>query len=221
MPRLSERPDWFYVIREFDYAYRTGSAGGSDLIRSHMKKVRDGLARVFASDPEVIPPEPTSRPVCDHLERALDNGLDGATRSMVKAIENVKSELRWDQGYERMPKHLDRKFAYAELLGPNGPVVWPELTVGLVLFAPRTTYPAHSHDGITESYLSLSGFWSENDAGVYAPGSMVLNLPRYTHTITTAEREPALLAYAGTGPAERLANPGMRFSRKSNRPRAA
>jgi len=214
---LSRFPDWLYLIREFDYAYRSGSAGGSPAVRSHLKRVRDALAKAQAADPVVTLPEPRTKPVQAHLERALDNGLDGSMRSMVKAIENVKSRVAWEYGYERMPKHLEGKYAYADLMSPVGPVIWPDLTLGLVLFAPRTTYPAHSHEGITESYISLSGHWSENDAGVYAPGSIVLNLPRHTHTITTADREPVLLAYAWVGEREYLAAPAMKFSRKSNR----
>ena len=216
--KLSSLPDWLYVIREFDYAYRGGSAGGSPMIRSHMKVVRDALAKALAADPEVQVPAPRTQPVQAHFERALDNGLDHMMRSTVKTVENVKTGLAWDIGYEKIPRHLQGKYAYAEIMGPNGPVIWPNLTLGLVLFAPRTTYPAHSHDGITESYISLSGYWSENDAGVYAPGSMVLNLPGHTHTITTADREPVLLAYAWAGAPERLANPTMKFSRKSARP---
>ncbi len=219
--RLSVEADWYYAMQEFDYAYRNGSAGGSPTIRSHMRTVRDRLAKALAADPLVEPPEPQTKPVQAHLERALDNGLDGVMRSMIKAIDNVKSNLAWEYGYERMPRHIVTKYAYAELLGPSGPVVWPDLVLGLVLFAPRATYPAHCHEGITESYLSLSGHWSENDTGVYAPGSMVLNLPGHTHTITTAGREPVLLAYAWTGDRDSLAHPAMKFSRRSNRARPA
>jgi dimethylpropiothetin dethiomethylase len=214
---LGGSADWLYVLREFEYAYRNGSAGGSPRIRSHMKAVRDRLAKAFAANPPIVMAEKAPIPVEAHLERAVDNGLDGMMRSMVKAVENVKGGLAWEYGYERVPRHLTNKYGYATIMGPDGPVVWPDLTLGLVLFGPHTTYPAHSHDGITESYLSLSGFWSENDMGTYAPGSMVMNLPNHTHTITTADREPVLLAYAWVGPPEKLADPVMKFSRKSNR----
>ena len=43
---------------------------------------------------------------------------------------------------------LRGKYAYAELVGPRGPVVSERLTLGLVLFGPRCTYPAHSHVGM-------------------------------------------------------------------------
>ncbi len=174
---LISMPDWLYLVREFDYAYRHGSAGGSPAVRSHMKAVRNTLAKVQASNTELVLPDPANLPVNAHLERALDNGIAGAMASMVKAVENVKTQLAWQYGYEKMPRHLIDKYAYAEIMGPSGPIVSQDLILGLVLFAPRTTYPAHSHAGITESYISLSGYWSENDTSVYPPSSLVLNLP--------------------------------------------
>jgi len=210
-------PSWAYLAREFDYAYRRGSAGGSTKVRSHMKQVRDRLAKVLGANPVMRLPDPAEKPVNAHLGRALDNGLDGSMRSMVRAIGSVKDQLAWEYGYERMPRHLADRYAFADIMGPKGPILCGTLTLGLVLFAPRTTYPAHSHDGITESYLSLSGHWSENDNGVYAPGSIVLNLPQHTHTITTADREPVLLAYAWCGPEDLLTSPAMRFSRRPKR----
>lgn len=68
-----------------------------------------------------------------------------------------------------MPPGLKRKYAYAELMGPRGPVVSERLILGLVLFGPKCTFPVHSHDGITESYVCLSGVVSENDAGFHLP----------------------------------------------------
>ncbi|MCR9071927.1 MAG: dimethylsulfoniopropionate lyase [Alphaproteobacteria bacterium] len=221
---LSSLHDWVYLAREFDHAYRRGSAGGSGKVRSHMKQVRDRLAKILTGKTLVRFPDPAEKPVTAHLRRAIDNGLDGSmrsmVRSMVRAIGNVRSQLAWEYGYERMPRHLQERYAYADIMGPKGPIISPTLTLGLVLFAPRTTYPAHSHQGKTESYLSLSGHWSENDNGVYAPGSIVLNLPQHTHTITTADREPVLLAYAWCGDSDVLSAPGMRFSRRPKTPPA-
>lgn len=214
---LSKSPDWLYLAREFDYAYRRGSAGGSHKVRAHMKQVRDRIAKVITTDTVIKLPEPTTKPVTTHLKRALDNGQDGSMRSMVRSIDTVRARLAWEYGYERMPRHLADRYAFSDIMGPKGPIVCANLTLGLVLFAPRTTYPAHSHDGITESYLSLSGYWSENDNGVYAPGSIVLNLPQHAHTITTADREPVLLAYAWCGEPDVLTTPTMRFSRRANR----
>ncbi|EKV32566.1 Dimethylsulfoniopropionate (DSMP) lyase DddL [Caenispirillum salinarum AK4] len=212
--RLADVPDWGYLLAEFDTAYRYRSAGGSRLIRGHMKAVRERLSRCIAGDPPLDFPLPERKPVCAHLGRALDNGERDTMSGMVRAIDKVKDWLTWRHGYASMPRHLEKRYAYADILGPHGPVYCKELTLGLVLFAPRTTYPAHAHSGITESYICLSGATSENDAGVYVPGAMILNVPEHDHAITTSDREPALLAYAWVGAPEDLANQEMVFSRK-------
>lgn len=212
--RLSEYPDWGYLLNEYLMAYRHGPAGGSKKIRSHMRLVRERLSKCLASDPPIDLPVPVTKPVCAHLGRALDNGERDRMGSFVRAVEKVRDQLHWEYGYQSMPKGLERKYAYTDLLGPKAPVRCEGVTLGLVLFAPKTTYPAHSHKGITESYICLSGATSENDAGVYVPGAMILNGPGFEHSITTSDREPALLAYAWIGETDDLAEQQMVFSRK-------
>jgi len=58
---------------------------------------------------------------------------------------------------------------------------------------------------------------SQNDAGVYAPGSLIFNPPGHMHRITTADREPCLLAYCWVGTAEDLRHQEMAFSRAKAR----
>ncbi|MEL6278305.1 MAG: dimethylsulfonioproprionate lyase family protein [Pseudomonadota bacterium] len=211
--RLREQPDWGYLFREFYEMYRHSSAGGSTKIRSHQRTVRETLSKVLDSDPPLQFEKPDHKPVCAHLKRALDEGRLERTATVIRAIESVQHQLSWRFGYEKLPRGLSQKYAYAELMGPTGPAVSDGLILGLVLFAPKCTYPAHSHDGITESYFCLSGSVSENDDGVFAPGSLIFNPPGRNHRITTGEHEPSLLAYAWTGSKERLAEPGMKFSR--------
>jgi dimethylpropiothetin dethiomethylase len=116
-----------------------------------------------------------------------------------------------------MPLGLSNKYAFSEFMGPKGPILSEELILGLVLFAPGTTYPTHSHKGISESYFCLSGAISENDVGVYAPGSLILNPPEHPHRITTSGLEPSLLAYAWVGSPEKLIAPKMAFSRQRSK----
>lgn len=210
--RLNDCPNWIYLLQEFDTLYRFGSAGGSKAIRSHRKRVRDTLSAVIDGDPAVTPRDPVRLPVTEHLPRALDLGVRGALAGFSRALGRVQDRLSWEYGYERVPRSLERKYAYCEVMGPKGPVLTERLILGFVLFAPRTTYPQHSHRDIEESYISVAGDWSENDGAVYAPGSLILNRPEQEHRITTGEYEPCLLAYAWIGTADRLAAPGMRFS---------
>ncbi|MEN0041776.1 MAG: dimethylsulfonioproprionate lyase family protein [Pseudomonadota bacterium] len=212
--RLSDDADLFYLLREFETLYRHGSAGGSKVIRSHRKRVREGLSSVINANPPILHRAPESKPVTAHFSRALDLGDRGEMNAMSRALRAVRDRLTWEYGYETVPKGLVRKYAYCEIVGPRGPVPSERVILGFVLFAPNTTYPQHSHADIEESYISIAGAWSENNAAVYAPGSLILNSPGEEHRITTGEGNPCLLAYAWTGPAERLAEPGMRLSKK-------
>lgn len=213
MTALSDNVDWHYVLREFWNMYRFSSAGGSKPIRSHQREVRNRISAAMADNPDVIVPEPALLPVCAWLGRSIDQGLLERSAPLVRAIRRVTDNLDWRYGYERVPRGLKNKYSYCELMGPTGPVISERLILGLVLFAPKCTYPAHSHDGITESYICLSGAVSENDAGVYAPGSLLLTPPNKSHRITTGDHEPTLLAYAWTGPKDKLLSQKMVFSR--------
>jgi len=213
-PHLRDLPDWGYLLREYYETYRKLSAGGSPQIRSHQRTVRTAISAAVKADPPVRPHGSATRPVTAHLRRALDNGREERHAPVVRAIDAVRPALSWQIGYEKPPRGLERKFAFAEIAGPNGPVVTERVILGLVLFAPGFTYPAHAHKGITESYLCLSGAVSENHQGVYGPGSMIFNPPGHMHRITVSDWEPALLAYAWIGRPEELANQKLVFSRQ-------
>lgn len=210
--RLRDVPNWLYLLREFETLYRHGSPGGSKLIRTHRKKVRDALSRLLTCNPEIALRQTMTKPVVAHMSRALDMGERGAMQGMARALREVREGLTWEYGYEKVPRTLARKYAYCEVAGPLGPVRSSELVLGFVLFAPGTTYPQHSHEEIEESYISVAGAWSENDAAVYAPGSLILNKPGDEHRITTGEYDPCLLAYAWVGSHDRLAAPGMKLT---------
>ena len=214
--RLANYPDWVYLLREFYELYRRGKAGGSAKIRAHQRAVREALGRLLDANPPVIARTAEDKPVTAHLKRALDNGRREPTQSMIRAIENVLPQVSWLYGYEKMPRGLSQKYAYAEFAGPQGPVHSEEVILGMVLFAPKCTYPAHSHEGLTESYYVLSGAVSENDDGVYSPGSLIFNPPGRMHRITVSDSEPSLLSYAWHGPKERLAGRKMIFQRSKS-----
>jgi dimethylpropiothetin dethiomethylase len=209
---VSTLPDWHYVLQEFYQAYRYGSAGGSIEIRRHLREVQRRISQCVASGPELIFPVPGVKPVCSHLGRALDNGEQERTQSFIRALAKITDLLYWQYGYNKMPRSLEKKYAYAEILGPRGPIKCENLILGLVLFAPKCSYPAHSHQDITESYLCLSGAISESHAGVYPPGSLILNKASREHAITTSDTEPVLLTYAWVGEASVLHGFEMSFS---------
>ena len=212
-PTLEDRPDWHYLLSEIYWIYRHSSSGGSRPIRAHHRTVRARLNRIIAHNPEVREDTPELLSVCMHLHRALENGKRFGTDAAVRSVEAVSHALVWRQGYRSMPGKLRDKYAYAEFLGPNGPVMADDLVLGCVLFAPGTIYPSHAHKGVTESYICLSGAMSQNNVAVYTPGSMILNTPDFDHKITSCALEPTLLLYAWVGAPEDLANQEMMFRR--------
>ncbi|MEO0669833.1 MAG: dimethylsulfonioproprionate lyase family protein [Pseudomonadota bacterium] len=213
---LNDHPNWIYVLRDAYDLYRHLSAGGSARIRTHQRSVRERINRVLRANPPVMVGSVDTKPVTRHLRRSLDNGRMEKHAPFIRSLEAIQPMLCWQHGYEKVPRGLERKFAYSELVGPSGVVRTDEVILGLVLFAPACTYPAHAHDGITESYLCLSGAVSENDQGVYAPGSLIFNPPKQVHRITVADHQPALLFYAWEGTHEALMNQKMVFTRKGS-----
>jgi dimethylpropiothetin dethiomethylase len=73
-PRLSERPDWMYLLREFYELYRHLSSGGSPRIRAHQRAVREAISRALRANARVVPRQAAAKPVTVHLRRALDEG---------------------------------------------------------------------------------------------------------------------------------------------------
>jgi dimethylpropiothetin dethiomethylase len=211
--RLGARPDWGYLLREFHDFYRTISSGGSDQIRAHQRRVRARITALLRADPPLRLPQPAALPVTAHLRRALDTGRAGPAASFVRTIAAVAPQLAWQYGYDRIPKGLALRYGFAEFAGPSGPILSDRLVLGIVLFAPGCIYPAHAHQGLTESYVCLSGAMSENHQGVYAPGALIFNPPGRSHRITVSDREPCLLAWAWEGAPEALAGQKMTFAR--------
>lgn len=209
--RLASQPDWTYLLQEVRRVYRTTSSGGSSRIRDHRRTVIRALDAVREADPPLQPEPPSSLPVCGHLHRALDNARLGPLAGFARVLERIRPNLVWRYGYDNVPNDLADRYGYCELAGPRGPIATEVVIIGLVLFAPRCTYPQHSHQGITESYVAVSGAFSENDTGVYAPGSIILNRAGEAHRITTGHSEPCLLLYAWTGPPERLRDDHLVF----------
>lgn len=214
MRNLSSDVDLYYVLREFDIAYRHAPNGGSAAIRAHMRLVRERLSALIKRDPPVEFAVPTRVPVNAHLPRALDNGEQGSAESFNRATRKIADRLCWQFGYDKIPAALARGYGYADIVGPGGLVKSENLALGYVLFGPDCTYPSHKHEGIAESYIVLSGACSQNDIGVFRPQSMIFNAPGTTHTIRTPRTEPVLLAYAWTAAPDDLAQHKMKFSRR-------
>ena len=70
--RLNDVPDWKYVFQEIDQVYWLGSAGGSSIIRSNQRRVRETISKIVKSNPYYTPRQPENKPVGAHWSWALD-----------------------------------------------------------------------------------------------------------------------------------------------------
>lgn len=207
--RLSQDPGWSALISAFAAAWAICPDGGSKAIRAHLDDVSRRLTAIRDGDPVCLNRTPQSRPVTAHLPAALNAAQHGTAAAIARTLGPVAAHLTWEWGYSDLPDTLAQSYAYAEVLGPRGPVPADDLILGFVLFAPGTFYPPHAHQGIYESYLSVAGDWSQNDSGVQLPGTLVFNPPGTRHFITTGQASPCLLAYAWVSDSARLTAPGM------------
>ena len=140
---------------------------------------------------------PEKKPVLKYIEnQTADIGSPyGELRTLLKSLSPY---LSWAYGYEAMPEALMEKYAYAEILSPQGPMMAEDLVLGAVMLGPECWYPEHYHVNIAESYVCLIGECWINQTPLI-PQQWYYVGPGVTHQIETSKDTPCLLAYAWVG----------------------
>ncbi|MEO1563285.1 MAG: dimethylsulfonioproprionate lyase family protein [Pseudomonadota bacterium] len=190
--------DFRQVLKSYRRAYRAVVDCGNMKIREHCDLAVSTLDNLLSEPIQVVPEPAHHLPVTRFLDPCLRIAAQGPYSGLAGDVSEITSYLHWQWGYAAMPTHLEDAFAYTDIVGPNAPITSNNLAIGLVLFGSGCEYPPHDHPEITESYLVLSGNVSQNDFGVFGPGSLIFNPPGREHTITVDTMAPALLAYAWT-----------------------
>lgn len=80
---LKDCPDWRYFLTECYELYRHLDSGGSDLIRSHQRKVREAISRTMKANPPIAIDVISDKPVTKHLKRAMDEGKSQSHVSVI------------------------------------------------------------------------------------------------------------------------------------------
>ncbi len=145
------------------------------------------------------------QPVCRHLAAALDmaEAAPLAAATVTRAVRPFAAGLGWRHKYQvddKLP-NFSQNFAFAEIVGPPGPVLSQDLRCGLILQAPQTFYPTHNHTAV-ELYLVLGGT-AEWQRGTEPwvnrpPGTFILHPSRIGHAMRTGA-EPLLALFAWHG----------------------
>ena len=84
--RLNDVPDWKYVFQVIYQVYRLGSAGGSSVIRSHQRRVRETISKIVKCNPYYTPRQPENKPVTAHWGRALDLADSGPLANLSRVL---------------------------------------------------------------------------------------------------------------------------------------
>ena len=166
-----------------------------DVLRSLSDSLRSAVPRT----------DYVSRPSWDYasvLEPAIVLGLGGCLAPIAAAMRPVQRELPWLYHYAPRPgeEDLARRIAFAELIGPDGPMMAPQTRVGFTLIAPNTVYPLHSHPAV-ELYWVIAGhaLWATPRLEQIAPpGQFVLHRSSEPHSMRTFD-EPLLALWLWTG----------------------
>nr|WP_298687972.1 dimethylsulfonioproprionate lyase family protein [uncultured Dongia sp.] len=124
---------------------------------------------------------------------------------IMDAIAALNERLPWSYHYPKLAHDpdLDRRVAFAELIGPSGPLRNGNSVVGFTLMAPETFYPLHSHPAV-ELYMVVSGKaqWIVPEREqIVPPGGFVLHHSGQPHAMRTLA-EPLLAIYDWQGDLE-------------------
>jgi mannose-6-phosphate isomerase-like protein (cupin superfamily) len=136
------------------------------------------------------------------LDSAIAMSAAHATNVTCREVLNVQSFLPWTYHYparageETLATHI----AFAELIGPDGPMSAPHTRAGFTLIAPDTSYPMHAHPAV-ELYWVMSGhaLWETATARrIVPPGEFVLHRSNEAHAMRTFD-EPLLALWGWSG----------------------
>ena len=136
------------------------------------------------------------------LDRAIEVGRRQGIGSIASAMLELPLDLPWDYHYPHRVGEADlaANIGFAELIGPDGPLLAQECRVGFTLIAPATEYPLHAHPAI-ELYLVIAGIaiWTASSGEqVVPPGGLVLHRTNEPHAMHT-QQEPLLALYSWRG----------------------
>jgi dimethylpropiothetin dethiomethylase len=184
------------VIEALEAAWRAGIADDAEAA-PHLLAT---LARLEAAR-ETMEPAPSAQPATRFLAEAVPLTAHPESAALAAALFGAAGTLAWQPAYPELghdPRYADFRagYAYAELAGPRGPVVTPDLAAFVTIQAPGVTYPAHAHRAF-EVYYVVAGRaeWrrGEEDWSLREPGTFVVHRSGQAHAMRTGA-EPLLAA---------------------------
>jgi dimethylpropiothetin dethiomethylase len=144
------------------------------------------------------PPVGAQPPALKDLAAGLAAMPEGRLSDLVRA---AAADVTWTGGVFKMPDGFAGRYAFVEIVGPDGMVACPKLRFGLYLQSPDTYYPPHDH-AAEELYLVIGGSarWQKEDGAFFdaPPGALIHHQPHQRHAMETAA-DPLLALWIWTG----------------------
>jgi quercetin dioxygenase-like cupin family protein len=136
------------------------------------------------------------------LEAVIAGGSHEKWAAVALALGVVQGCLPWAYHYECRvgEEELASRIAFAELIGPDGPLNASAIRVGFTLIAPHTLYPEHVHPAV-ELYCVISGraqWISERCEQIAPPGRLLLHRSNERHAMRTFD-QPLLALWSWSG----------------------
>lgn len=144
---------------------------------------------------EIVETKSETKPVVSYLSQINPENRTADNQKIVNNIKELSDKLFWRYGYQNPSQEMIEKYAYTEVIGPEGPIYSEEMIIGFVLLAPDFYYPKHKHSQIEESYLFLNDKTFYNKA-ILEEGSFILNETGKIHELKSAAEKPALILYS-------------------------
>lgn len=189
------------ILAELDFIYskellfvKSNSPKEDLTMLKHLKFVAEELDKL-KGDLKTLKVKKETKPVVSYLSQISSDNRDDDYKMIIKNLKELKNELFWRYGYQNPTQKMIEKYAYTEIIGPEGPIYSEELIIGFVLLAPDFYYPKHKHSQIEESYLFLNDKTFYNKA-ILTEGSFILNEAGKIHELKSAAENPALILYS-------------------------
>ena len=132
---------------------------------------------------------------------ALATAPASSVTDIAACLQPVYRALPWVYHYARAADDdLSARIAFAELIGPDGPLIAPDCRVGFTVMAEQTTYPMHRHPAV-ELYLVMTGnarWRTPTSDRIVPPDELVLHRSNEPHAMRTFD-EPLLALWGWTG----------------------
>jgi quercetin dioxygenase-like cupin family protein len=135
------------------------------------------------------------------VARAVELGRNACVAGIATHLLPVHGSMPWVYHYPHaVDDDRSTRIAFAELIGPDGPLLAPDCRVGFTVMAPDTTYPMHCHPAV-ELYLVVAGnarWQTPSRDRMVPPGEFVLHRSNEPHAMRTYD-EPLLALWGWTG----------------------